>query len=183
MPYTGLTYRYSNKLAFVVIFIIISALVFDTSIIKVYYLNVQQPSSSTSNVIVFIVISAIYMTGQYYVLGYINKKSKEVGDYKKIHIKVLRKAVALVQYGLTAINILVIVQMVVISRYNVASLVAAIAISYSLSIILMGILAYRFFSWFRSNRNYVVLLYGLSSAMLGIGARLYSFLCSIYVIS
>ncbi len=170
MTSTGLTYRYSNKLAFVVIFIIISALVFDTSVIKVYYLNVQQPSSSTSNVIAFIVISAIYMTGQYFVLGYINKKSEEVGDYKKIHIKVLRKAVALVQYGLTAINILVIVQMVVISRYNVASLVAAIAISYSLSIMLTGILAYRFFSWFRSNRNYVVLLYGLSSAMLGIGA-------------
>ena len=78
---------YRNKLAFVVIFIIISALVIDTSIIKVYYLNVQQPSSSISGFIVFIVISAICMTGQYYVLGYVNRKSKEVGDYKKLHIK------------------------------------------------------------------------------------------------
>jgi hypothetical protein len=92
---------YSNKLAFVVISIIISALVIDTSIIKVYYLNVQQSSSSIPNVIVFIIISAIYMTGQYYVLGYANKKSKEVGDYKRLHIKVLHKAVALVLYGLT----------------------------------------------------------------------------------
>jgi hypothetical protein len=108
------------------------------------------------------------MTGQYYVLGYANKKSKEVGDYKRLHIKVLHKAVALVLYGLTAINVLVIVQMVLTSRYSVTSLIAASAISYGVSIILMGILAHRFFSWFRSNRNYVVLLYGLSSAVIGI---------------
>jgi signal transduction histidine kinase len=161
---------YRNKLAFVVIFIIISALVIDTSIIKVYYLNVQQPSSSISGFIMFIVISAIYMTGQYYVLGYVNRKSKDVGDYKKLHIKLLHKAVALVQYGLTAINIFAIMQMAVISRYNVASLIAVSAISYGLSIVLLGILAHRFFSWFRSNRNYVVLLYGLSSAAIGINA-------------
>src|ERR1051325_631636 len=161
---------YRNKLAFVVIFIIISALVVDTSIIKVYYLNVQQPSSSISGFIVFIVISAIYMIGQYYVLGYVNRKSKEVGDYKKLHIKLLHKAVTLVQYGLTAINIFAIMQMAVISRYNVVSLIAVSAISYGLSIILIGILAHRFFSWFRSNRNYVVLLYGLSSAAIGINA-------------
>lgn len=163
---------YSNKLAFIVVFIIICALVVDTSIIKVYYLNVQQPSSSSiSSVITFTIISAIYMVGQYFVLGYVNKKSREVGDYnKKLHIKVLHKALAIVQYVLTAINIFVIVQMVVIARYNVASLMAACAISYGSSIILMGILAQRFFSWFRSNRNHVVMLYGLSSAVIGINA-------------
>jgi len=49
-------------------------------------------------------------------------------------------------------------------------LVAASALSYGLSVILMGILSHRFFSWFKSNRNYVVLLYGLSSAAVGINA-------------
>ena len=34
----------------------------------------------------------------------------------------------------------------------------------------MGILSHRFFSWFKSNKNYVVLLYGLSSAVIGINA-------------
>lgn len=148
----------------------ISALIVDTSIIKVYYLNVQQLSSSIPSIIEFIIISAISMTGQFFVLGYVNKKSKEVGDYKKLHIKVLHKAMTLVLYGLAAINIIVIVQMVVLSRYNVASLIAVSVISYGVSIILMGILAHRFFSWFSSNRNYVVLLYGLSSAVIGMNA-------------
>jgi zinc-binding dehydrogenase len=116
---------YSNKLAFIVVSIIICALVVDTSIIKVYYLNVQQLSSSISSVIMFIIISSIYMVGQYFVLGYLNKKSREVGDYnKKLRIKALHKALAIVQYVLIAINIFVIVQMFIISRYSVASLIA-----------------------------------------------------------
>jgi hypothetical protein len=160
----------SNKLGFAVMVIIISALVIDTSIIKVYYLNVQQQSRSNSGIIVFIIISSIYIGGQYFVLAYIKRKSREVGDYKKLHLQVLHKGLAVVQYGLTAINIIVIVQMVVLSRYNVAFLVAASALSYGLSVILMGILSHRFFSWFKSNRNYVVLLYGLSSAAVGINA-------------
>jgi hypothetical protein len=110
------------------------------------------------------------MVGQYFVLEYVNKKSREVGDYKKFRIKVLHRALTAVQYGLTAINIFVIVQMVVISRYNVASLIAVCSISYGLSIILMGILAQRFFSWFKITRNHVVLLYGISSAVIGINA-------------
>ena len=116
---------YSHKLGLAVMVVIISALVIDTSIIKVYYLNVQQQSPSNSGIIVFIIISSIYIVGQYFVSGYIKRKSREVGDYKKLHLQVLHKALALVQYVLTAINIIVIVQMVVLSHYNVASLVAA----------------------------------------------------------
>src|SRR6476661_10766087 len=35
--------------------------------------------------------------------------------------------------------------------------------SYSMGIMMLGLLAQRFFSWFKSSRNPVVLLYGLSS--------------------
>jgi hypothetical protein len=91
----------SNKLGFAVMVIIISALVIDTSIIKVYYLNVQQQSPSNSGIIVFIIISSIYIGGQYFVLAYIKRKSREIGDYKKLHLQVLHKALAVVQYGLT----------------------------------------------------------------------------------
>ena len=38
------------------------------------------------------------------------------------------------------------------------------------AIIMIGVLAQKFFSWFKSDRNFIVLLYGLSSAMLAINA-------------
>lgn len=60
--------------------------------------------------------------------------------------------------------------MVITSSYSVAILFAAVGISYTLAIVMMGILADRFFSWFRANRNIVVLAYGLASAMLAINA-------------
>ena len=39
-----------------------------------------------------------------------------------------------------------------------------------MAIVMMGLLAYRFFSWFRSNRDSVVLLYALASIMFAINA-------------
>ncbi|MGH9975968.1 MAG: hypothetical protein ACRD8Z_09060, partial [Nitrososphaeraceae archaeon] len=42
------------------------------------------------------------------------------------------------------------------------------AISYVLSIIMFGLLAAKFFTWHRSNRNFLILLYGSASASLAI---------------
>jgi hypothetical protein len=44
----------------------------------------------------------------------------------------------------------------------------ATGISYTLALAMMVLLAKRFFSWFKSNRNSVVLSYGLASAMFGV---------------
>jgi hypothetical protein len=158
---------YGNKFTFVVICVITSALIIDTSIIKVYYFNAVQ-SSDNSSVIIFIVISFISLIGQYLVLEYVKKNSREIRNNKKLHLGVLHKAVALIQYGLIAINVILILQMVTVSRYYVAYLVIATGMSYGLSITLMTILAHRFFSWFKSNKNNVVLLYALSSVLIGL---------------
>jgi hypothetical protein len=71
---------------------------------------------------------------------------------------------------LAVVVVFFIVEMILTSSYSVVVLATAIGISYTLSIILLGLLSKRFFSWFKSNRNSVVLLYGLSSAMLTINA-------------
>jgi hypothetical protein len=44
------------------------------------------------------------------------------------------------------------------------------SISYVSAIVILGLLTQRFFSWYSSNRNSVVLLYGLSSVVLAINA-------------
>jgi hypothetical protein len=56
------------------------------------------------------------------------------------------------------------------SSYNIVMLIVTVAASYILAVIMMGLLAQRFFSWFKSNRNSVVLFYGLASTMLAINA-------------
>jgi hypothetical protein len=73
-------------------------------------------------------------------------------------------------YILAAVLLLIIVQMLIISRYDVVLLNFAITISYVFAIGMMVILCHRFFSWFKVNKNYVILLYGLSFIMLALNA-------------
>jgi hypothetical protein len=87
-----------------------------------------------------------------------------------LHLDILHKMVTIVQYILTAILIFVVLQILVISRYSTFMLSASTAVSYIVAISMLVLLAIRFFSWFKSNRNSVVLLYGLSSATLAINA-------------
>ena len=69
-----------------------------------------------------------------------------------------------------AILLFTITQIVFTSQYYVVLIVAVIAISYTPSTVIMVLLSYRFFSWYRSNRkNIVVLLYGLATAMTASG--------------
>jgi hypothetical protein len=62
--------------------------------------------------------------------------------------------------------------MVVMWYYSVSMLMAALIIRYTLATCMLGLLAQRFFSWFRSNKSVVILLYGLSSAVLATNAAL-----------
>lgn len=63
-----------------------------------------------------------------------------------------------------------LVQIVYYSYYSISALSISIILSYSLAFGMLGFLALRFFSWFRSNRNIVILLYALASATLAVNA-------------
>jgi hypothetical protein len=62
--------------------------------------------------------------------------------------------------------------MVLTARYNIVLLIAVTTISYALSIVMLGLLAQKFFLWFRARKKFVILLYGLSSSMLVLNAIL-----------
>jgi len=55
-----------------------------------------------------------------------------------------------------------ILQLVLTSHYYVGLLIATTAISFTLAAIILGLLSYRFLSWYKSsNKNITVLLYGI----------------------
>jgi hypothetical protein len=87
-----------------------------------------------------------------------------------LELKIVHRAVIIVQYVMVAFLVGVILQMVVLSYYNVDMIIAATTISYLLGITMMILLAHRFFLWFKSNKNLVVLFYGLSAAALSVNA-------------
>ena len=171
----------NNKIIFGTVSIIIGAFLVDTSLNKISDLFTgQMPLSWRFSV--FVVIGAIYLIGQFLVLGFVKRKSQEIGAKEKLHLKLVHKVVIIIQCSVTAIFLFVGLEMLTLSYYNVVALIIAMAISYILAGFMMGLLARRFFSWFRVRKNFAVLFYGLSSASLAINAVLTLILVSILVL-
>jgi hypothetical protein len=167
----------NNKIIFVIICTIVITMIFDTSIAKLYRFIYGQVFSASNieqsikwNIAAFIAIAIVYAVGQYFVLGFVNSKSKVIMGTKHAHLNVIHKLVSIAQYALVALIVFIILQMTITSSYFVVILSTAIEISYTLSIIILAFLAQQFFSWFKSDRNSVVLLYGLAAAALSINA-------------
>jgi hypothetical protein len=159
------TQKYSGKQIFLVVSIVIVALLLDTTIIRVSDLTLK--STSSWPIGLFTIIAGISLVGQNLIMRFIKQKVDEsIAAQKSLHLNSLYKGAVTVHYVLAAIIVFVILQMLITSRYNVVLLITAVTISYAFAIIMMVILSHRFFSWFRLNKSYVILLYGLSSIML-----------------
>lgn len=162
--------RYGNKIFFIAFSIVISALVIDTTLVKIYSFSTSIQSLPNWAVIVFLVVGSIYTVGQYVILLFVKKKSNEVITKPELHLHLIYKVITIVQSALTVLFVSLIVEIIVTSHYDTFILSMATGISYTLSIIMIGLLAQRFFSWFKTNRNSVVFFYGLSSGILAINA-------------
>src|SRR6476620_8761622 len=148
--------------SFVVVVVLIAALVLDTSLVRISALFIHTQQISTLMIEAFVAIGIIYAIGQYVLLKIVKLKGKEPSDVPDSHMLFIHKLVSIVQYILAVIIICVILQILATAYYSTILVILATSISYTLAIALMGLLTQRFISWFKSNRNYVVLLYGLS---------------------
>ena len=157
--------KFSGKQIFIVVSIVIVALLLDTTIIRVSDLTLKSTSGWPLGL--FTVIAGISLAAQNLILRFIKQKVEEsLAAQKSLHLNSLYKVAVTVHYVVVAILVFVTLQMLITSRYNVVFLITAVTISYVSAIMMMVILFHRFFSWFRLNKSYVILLYGLSSIML-----------------
>jgi MFS family permease len=161
---------YSNKGILIVVFIIVTAIITDTVIIKTYDL-IGKRESLGWRIIVFSIVVTISIVGQYLVLEFVRQKRiSNIVNPREIHLNTIHKIVTLVQYVLMALLVFVLFQILVTSHYSASILAAVTSISYILATAMLALLSQRFFSWFKSNRNTVILLYGLSAAILAINS-------------
>ena len=154
VPVTG----YSSKKFFVIISIVVSSLIIDISLSNISDIISVSTSWGFS---AFIAIAIVYAVGQYLILEFVKQKSNRI-RMKSPHINKLNTIITIVQYVLTAIIVFIILQMFVNSYYYTSLLTWSSSISYAIATVIMVILALELFSWYRSNRNFILLLYGVS---------------------
>ena len=159
--------------------IITITLIVDTSLVKIYYFSLSQSPLAPWRVLTLTLISFVSVIGLFFIWSFAKNKSEANRSRNALHMNALHSLMTVSQNVLIALVLFLVFEVVFIFRYNVLLLTLIIWVSYSTAIVMLSVLAYRFFSWFRSKRNSVVLLYGISSVALVINAWLRHFNCSI----
>jgi hypothetical protein len=163
----------SNKKMFVIFCVVVAFLIPDIMINYVSDFIVPILISSWS-ILFFVIITAVYTVGQYFILKYVNQNSGEVRA-KDRYLNIIHWIVTVAQYLLVAIMIYIVLEILIFSQYQTIMLSAVVNTTGFLTVGILCLCAQRFFSWFRSNKNsLVVLLYASSFALFAFGLALIS---------
>ena len=145
---------------FLLAVLVIVALIVDNSLTRIS--DIFASNFMGGNLFAYILISVTFGVGQFLFLWFVGRRIKDVQASGRLYA-ILYVVVIGIQCGLAAIIALVIIQLVTTSQYSVVMLIAAITMSYSLGAGMMIMLARHFFSWFRTNKDLLMLLYGIST--------------------
>ena len=124
---------------------------------------------SSWSIFFFVIICAVYSFGSYFILGFVSENSREIRA-KDRYFNMIHLIVSIAQYLLVAIMIYIVLEILVTSSYHTVMLTAVTDITGFLTVSILCLCAQRFFSWFRSYKNsLVVLLYASSFALFAFG--------------
>lgn len=122
---------------------------------------IPEQLASGEGIATFVAIFAIFVVTQYSILAFVNFNNKS-HNIRARFVHTTHKIVTVVQYTLTGIILLVILQILTDQQYNTILLHIVISISYIMWIVMLTLLAKAFFSWYRSKKNLMILIFALS---------------------
>lgn len=160
MPSALVVSAFDGKKLLVVMTILAAVLMVESSIGYIADFIPEQ-LASTEGIATFIVIFAVSVVTQYYILAFVNYNNKS-HNVRARFLHTTQKIVTAIQYLLTGIILLVILQILTVQQYNTILLHIAISISYGIWIVMLSLLAKAFFSWYRSKKNLMILIFALS---------------------
>ncbi|MDW0292113.1 MAG: hypothetical protein QN778_09405 [Nitrososphaeraceae archaeon] len=125
-------------------------------------------NTSSAGIILFVFISVGYILGQTILMKFMNSSSSAIKS-RSILIATLHRAVSIVQYVLAANVILIIIQILVFSRYSIINLLSVTFISNFFTASLLVIFALSFLSWYKNKKQSIgTLLYALAFLILAV---------------
>lgn len=156
----------------------------DTVLATFYDVLTEQLASFWGLVLYAAIIIAAYGIGQHFLLTYLKRISTETkGRKERGYFDIIYNIVIFVQYVLTGIFLIMIMEMLLVSQYHTILVIAAITIAFTPASITIGMISYSLLSWFKTGaaipakRNFAVMLFGLSLALgaVSMAARVISY--------
>src|SRR5829696_1329708 len=148
----------SNKLFLLVYEFIISALILDTSMVRISQFTVERQSFEL-NLVSFYFIVSVFVIGQYILIAFVRSKLRDVQSGILHDLLRLSKILALYQCVLVAVLVVIALQISLSSGYERLLLQTVLWLAYIEAIVFIGILTFKFLQWLRIQRSYIILLY------------------------
>lgn len=125
--------------------------------------------SSIWGVLLFIITSALaFVAGVYVTFRFINPLSAYSGKSNSLS-KRLNKILIMSFFVICGILILIVLQLLTSSQYSVDLYMIFVAICFFSAAIIFIQNAFKFFSWYRSNKNFVIILYACTFLLVAVG--------------
>lgn len=125
-------------------------------------------TSSFGTSLFILVVAVSYASSLYLLSHFVSPIHRQIKTHSS-RFNWIYKTLLIAQYASAGIIAFMILQLILISHYYVGLLIAIIAISFTLAAIILGLLSYRFLSWYKSsNKNITVLIYGITFAVTAI---------------
>lgn len=157
---------------YILVYIVLALIVVDTSLNQNSEMRSHLESSGLGTIL-FFSMAVVVMGGQLYLLEFIRQKSSLIRK-NAAFLDISFKIVFVVQYLVVSTFIFVMADIITKQQYMPIALTIVTTVTYGLTIGLMSIFTIIFFSWYKSNRNSVVILiYGLSFAAVVIASAIF----------
>jgi hypothetical protein len=161
--------RENNNRTILIIFCIVMAFLIPDIMINYVSDFIVPILISDWSIFFFVVICAVFGVGQFFIMRFVSENSREIRA-KDRHLNVIHMIVTVAEYLLVAIMVYIVLEILITSSYHSVMLTAVTAITGFLTVGILCLSSQKFFSWFRTNKNsLVVLLYASSFALFAFG--------------
>ena len=131
--------------------------------------HVKELASAPGIFLFILVVVGSYLSALYLLSRFVSPLHRQIKTHSS-RFNWIYKTLVMAQYALGGIIAIMILQLILTSHYYVGLLITILAISFTLSAVIMGLLSYRFLSWYKSSsKNLTVLLYGFTFAVTALG--------------
>jgi hypothetical protein len=141
--------------------------------------QVHELSSMWGEILFIVNILAAHTAALYLLFRFIKQLSESFtakyianatsSSYIQTHFKKMYLILVLAEFTIIGIFLAIIFQIIFSSSYHIALLIPIMAISFIPATVIMSLLCYRLFQWYRITRNFPLLLYGSIAFLLAVG--------------
>jgi len=159
----------SDRVVFVIVSLTIIGVLVETGIIRVSgFVDVRNLSSEVT---IFVGLGIFCIFSQLIILNFVrNKVGKSFLSHNHMNIGVINRAIVIVQLGIIALLVVVLLEVSLNFSYHTILIRAVIMSSFLTASALTALLSWQFIIWIKSSKNRLILVYLLASLFISASA-------------